>query len=400
MKSFFLNHIIPIVLAISIVLIGLFFFDKLNSTKIQDTNIIIEGEQTKLKGRYGTILNHGDEGELNFMASMKNKSQLTIFGSSEFCDLNSIPYNFFPDSLGKQCLGIGHAYHQSLPILIELLAAHVFNDSSEVCILISPGWFQHGGGTNSSAFIEFARPNFLDEILNNNDTPLEYKSYIGEYINTNSNNFNGLSKTMEQFITLYKLKETNNISPLIDEFIKEKITPNFSNTKAKNITYIPELTYTESKKWDGNYTNILKTYQDNFISQIHNNKLYVNDDYYKNYLIDDSGEEKFVILNDVNFEINKEFRDFKKLVSYLKSRNMKASFVIIPFNPYYYRNTEIFLPLIDSLTTILDKNNLPCLNMYVTDTNNYEPGTLKDVMHLGDYGWMKVNEFIDSIYYK
>ena len=79
---------------------------------------------------------------------------------------------------------------------------------------------------------------------------------------------------------------------------------------------------------------------------------------------------------------------------------MKASFIIIPFNPHYYRNTEVFSPLIDSLTSSMKANNFPYLNLYVTDTLSYEPGTLKDIMHIGNYGWMKVNQFIDSIYYK
>jgi poly-D-alanine transfer protein DltD len=32
--------------------------------------------------------------------------------------------------------------------------------------------------------------------------------------------------------------------------------------------------------------------------------------------------------------------------------------------------------------------------MYVSDTASYDKGTLMDVMHLGDYGWMQINEFL------
>jgi hypothetical protein len=117
-KQVILNHFLPICIAITLVFGGLYFIPSIKHSESQIEETIIHGKQTKLKGRYGTILNHGEEGEWNFMASMANKSQLTIFGSSEFCTLNSIPYNFFPDSLGRQFLGIGHAHHQHLSIFI------------------------------------------------------------------------------------------------------------------------------------------------------------------------------------------------------------------------------------------------------------------------------------------
>jgi len=38
--------------------------------------------------------------------------------------------------------------------------------------------------------------------------------------------------------------------------------------------------------------------------------------------------------------------------------------------------------------------------MYAPTKEAYDPGVLKDVMHLGDYGWMKINYFLDSLYYE
>ena len=32
--------------------------------------------------------------------------------------------------------------------------------------------------------------------------------------------------------------------------------------------------------------------------------------------------------------------------------------------------------------------------MTVTDSTRYELGTLQDIMHLGDMGWMRINKFI------
>ena len=42
----------------------------------------------------------------------------------------------------------------------------------------------------------------------------------------------------------------------------------------------------------------------------------------------------------------------------------------------------------------------PSLNMYVPKKEDYQPATLKDVMHLGDYGWMTINEFLMETYHE
>lgn len=398
MTKIFFNHIIPICLSIIIVFGGLIIINKVTENNNQIDDLIIEGKQNKQRGRYTNFTGEGNEDELDFMASMANTNQLTLFGSSEFCDLASVTYNFFPDSLNRPILGIGHAYHQQLSILIELLAAHEFNEKSEICIFVSPGWFSHNG-TNTSAFIEYANKNLLSRIINDNSIPLKYKTYIGKYINTNMDNFESLSQEMELLNNLYK-DNLNTIISKTNYFIKSIFLNNLINSPIQKVKYHPSLTYKEPKEWQGDFNQIAQVYQDSFVSKIKDNNIYVYDDYYNTYLLDDDGNPRKGSIAEVDLETNIEFKDFKMLLSYIKSRNMKASFVIIPLNPYYYKGTEKLAPLIDSLTTNLEQNDFPCLNMYVTDTLDYEPGTLKDVMHLGDYGWVKVNQFIDSIYYK
>jgi poly-D-alanine transfer protein DltD len=38
--------------------------------------------------------------------------------------------------------------------------------------------------------------------------------------------------------------------------------------------------------------------------------------------------------------------------------------------------------------------------MHVNTKEDYEPGVLKDVMHLGSYGWMKINMFLEKQYHE
>jgi poly-D-alanine transfer protein DltD len=46
----------------------------------------------------------------------------------------------------------------------------------------------------------------------------------------------------------------------------------------------------------------------------------------------------------------------------------------------------------------LDENEIPYLNMYVDNKVAYEPGLLNDIMHFGDLGWMKINNFLNNLY--
>lgn len=366
------------------------FFQQKREVK---TNII-HGQQNQIKSRYSNFTK-GKEAEVDYIASIKNKGQLTLFGSSEFSDSPFVPYNFFPDSTGRFVLGVGHAHHQHFSVLIELLASNDVNENSEICVFLSPGWFENGEGTNTEAFIEFARPNFLKKILNDPKIDVAYKKYIADYIYQNRSQFTGISQTFSQFINHFSSKKKTFLGG-IDAFMHE--TFNLDTVVIPN--YQPELKTARHKKWKGNTEEIAQQLQQEFLQKCKNNPFYVDDAYFNKYLLKKDGSIKTVTLKTPKIEGNKEFEDLKMLVQYINERKMKASFVIIPYNPYYYINTEIFNPLINEITTLLNQNEIPTLNLFVDDTSKYEKGILSDVMHLGDYGWMRVNQFIDSIYYQ
>ena len=48
-------------------------------------------------------------------------------------------------------------------------------------------------------------------------------------------------------------------------------------------------------------------------------------------------------------------------------------------NPYYYNEVGNNKELIEVLTNILDENSIPYLNMYASNKDEYEPGTLKAI---------------------
>jgi len=402
LKKIGVYHLLPFIIAC------LFFFIsyQLIISDLIDNNVdvkpletkIISGAQTQLKDRYARLDN--DNYELNYIASIKNKKQITLFGSSEFSESPYVTYNFLPSKKNAQILGVGHAHHQILSILIELLAAHPENKGSKVVFFLSPGWFG-AQGTNSEAFVEFAKPNFLNRIVNDSSIQQKYKVHIGRFIDLKHSEFEGVSISMNYLRGVYLDSQLSQIS---NTQLEQFINKNFSGTKHKaiipKVEYQLELTYlTPPPSIIINYDSIAHQLKNEFVANITSNNLYVNDDYYTKYLLKDDGTEREELITEIDISTNEEYQDFKRLVEYVKEREMEASFIIIPYNPYYFKNADIYLPLIDSLTSTLESNNLPYYNLYAGDTLSYDPGVLTDVMHFGDYGWMKVNKYIDSLYY-
>jgi D-alanine transfer protein len=390
-KKVILFHIIPIL--ISIALSAALIYTLVLFSAKADTSVVKEGTQKKLNGYYANLI-EGEQAEIDFYSSLKNDKQLTIFGSSEFSGSPYCPFNFFPDTLGIPAMGLGHAFHQSFSILSELLAADEYIENSKICIILSLGWFATEG-TNTSAFIEFVRPNFLNNIIQNKSINLEYKKHIGAYVQNHQNELDGISNNME---ILKDINTSESKNPLI--YYKSKLRQYLKKiAQRETVKYSLTLGSLESKKWNGDFSSRATELQKDFESKITNNKLRVNDEYYTNHILDKDGKEKTGVIPDIDLKNNKELNDFFLLVKYLKSKNANCSFIIQPMNPYFYSNLENYDALIKVLTSKLDEHKIPYLNMHVKAKSKYEPGILNDVMHLGDYGWMKINSFLKKTYY-
>jgi D-alanine transfer protein len=390
------NEIISLLLAIALVVIGLFLLslkEDVNQAKNIGT-LQIKGETSPIRD-FQVNYAAGNQAELNLMSSLQRKEQITLFGSSEFTDSPFAPYNFLPDSIGVAAMGFGHAFHQTFAIYCQLLAANELLPGSKVCILISPGWFQTEG-TNTEAFLEFVPENFMKRIYLDSTLTIE-KKMVGEYISKNEEHFNSLSSTMEKLSIVYPLQQ--GFSPLaqLKSFLSSKLSKNQSSFQSVNYS-VNKSEKLSPKAY--NFNRQLALLKVLAPQRSPNNSIYVDSAFYSKNLADKNGTHAPGHLEKVQLAYNAELKDFIRLLDFLKRRKVDASFIIQPLNPYYYTNTEILNPLISALKQKLDKAKFPYLNMYVSDKSKYVPGTLNDVMHLGDLGWMKINQFLIQTYAK
>jgi D-alanine transfer protein len=389
-------HLIPLAIAIGILSLVYALLPNENSSikTIQLTN------ETGVKNGLFPDFSAGVSTELAFMSSLKNPNQITLFGSSEFSgNSNYFPYKFLTDSLNINCLAFGKAYHQQLSILCELMAGREFLKGSKITIVISPGWFE-SDGTNPEAFLEFVTPNFLRKIIHDSLIGWEYKNHIGKFINENSHLFNGLSKEQLFLKDLYLMNDGNLFNKTLaqlNQFVRLKHRNRYY---IKNVVYEPTLPENlPLKKWRFNTDSILKAEQLKFLASVQND-LYVNQEYFDTYLIESDGKQREGKVAEKDYLTSNELKDFEILLKFLKENDADASFILLPINPYFYENLSIQKPLIDHLSSEITKANFPFLNLYSFDKENYKKGMLRDVMHVGEYGWIIINEFMTKTYFE
>ena len=384
-------HLLPLLIALGITYTSIRLFNQYYKENFPD-KIVLSGKQLKTSGFYPNF-DEGLQAEIDFVASIKNKDQLTIFGSSEFTKSIDCSYFFLPDSVGIPTLGIGHENHQTLCILAELMAVEEYLDQSKICVVISPGWFT-SEGTNTYAFTEFLRPNFASRIVKNPNLNPKFKAHLGSYIQEHEDDFSGLTIDMETLTAFNQSFSKNPINKL-----KSALKINLNKIKPSPVYEIQPASF-ETTYWNGNYDSLAVVKQNEFVKGVTNNKLFVYDAYYSNHLIDKEGNERKGKVKDINLDNNPEWNDFQLLIEFLKSKNANCSFIIQPLNPYYYSELDKYDQVNDKIVTLLNNNQFPYLNMHVTNKEDYQPGTLSDIMHLGGRGWTQINSFLDRTYHE
>lgn len=383
-NRFIFQHLIPLFAAIGVLyLIDSALVGKLHFSA--QKTIEITGTANNLRGHHANC--ELPQSEIELIGSLTNKNKLTLFGSSE---LQSLPYSafyFLPDSAGIPVTAFGHAFQQNLSIACQLLAAGENLRNANVCILLSPGWFE-SEGTNIEAFLEFVRPNFLRRIIHDPNIPEREKDHLAAFVYTHFDEIDNPTPELIYFKQRFLSTKWNNypksltslVSPV--KKVKYNISQNYqfeSINKTKNI----------------GYKNIECRIKTNFLNTTQNNSLWVDSTYYSTYLLK---EGKYVPGKMEPLSSSNEWNDFELVLSILKRYNCNASFVLQPLNPRHYSGLDNFIPTEKRIETALKKAQFPLLNMFVTSKEEYQEPTLKDIMHPNDLGWMKINAFLIKNY--
>lgn len=388
MKKIGFLHILPFFLAITLS----YFFLKLNyipCTKPSNTAVISGLENIQ---RYISTVDSKPKNQLALIESLCNKNSISVFGSSELTtDTPYITYNFLPDSLKIPCKAFGHAYFQSFALYCQLLGMKEYIRNSKICIILSPGWFE-SDGTNIEAFLEHVRPEFLKRIIWDSSISISQKKMIGNYLNKHVDQIDYPSSEIEYFQLLASKKsfiqqfKLNHIRKNFIYNCKYHLEPTLKNKQVRNPKYV---------NWKRASVRTKLAFSENSKS----NPFFISDFYFKQHIKTIKNYEKKEY-KPLSLESNTELNDLLKLIRFLKEEKVKPVFIVQGLNPYAYSNLQRFNPILKVIKAECKKQGFPILDLFSDNKKNYEPGILNDVMHMGDYGWLKVNQFIKQSFYE
>jgi D-alanine transfer protein len=372
MNKVFIN-LIAFILALVIILILFIFNKELIVSKI-----------------YPSMLNISTKSALE---KDLESGKIIIFGSSELTNRSHkfIPQNYFNKDLKMPLRVNGHAGHQNFAIMSQLATCSnkYVRENARVVIFLSPGWF-HGGysqGTSLPNFLEYMYSEMIYKLYFKSDIDEKYKILISNYIKNNILKIKG-SSFIYKYASLYAsgLNTYDNFDTFIAEIAIKEILK-YKDTIEKIITYKnPNLNL-----------NLLKEQALKVSKASTNNEYGIYNYYYTKYIAPKIKNNKFpfTVATPAGINKNQEYKDFLNLLDLLKDYKIKPLFIMQDLNPYaYVKNRDSMNPILTSIKNEIIQHGYGYLDMWSYKQEDYEMGTLTDIMHTGELGWVKINQKI------
>lgn len=340
------------------------------------------------------ILNYYDNSlsSLSKTRSLQNdleNGKIVLFGSSELLSTNQkfIPQNYFNNDLKLPLRIQGNEGHQSFAIMSQLAT---FNNeqtrkNAKIVILISPSWFtgNSDNGTKIPKFLEFMYPGMMNKLYFQSEVDDSYKILISEYVKKNINLIKEPSFIYTHNFGEY---EENFINKEAKKFIIELYDDKYKNLEA--ISYNnPNLDFENLKKEAKKLVSSSST----------NNSYGINNDYFTKFIEPSIKTNSFpyTIIIPEQIDKNQEYQDFLQLLNVLKDYEIKPLFVMQDLHPYVFvNNRENMTKLILDIKSKVQENGYEYFDMWSYKKEDYEIGTLSDIIHLGELGWVKINQKI------
>lgn len=335
-----------------------------------------------------------------YLASMLNRiltdgSSIVLLGSSELTskDHRSKPVNFFNDELGRPLFALGHAGNQSFSMHAQLIATDADLANARLAILVSPSWFLDNAaltGTELAAFLEYQPSPSLYSTYRRVKAGDELAAPVGTYLAEHQRELGAA-----QPITLWLARNASPTGRWLYAF-SQPWNAAIINATSHDMLSAPRLE--EDPPIAGpilpvDWEPLFARAKQEHMAQCTNNRVYVNDEYYAEHV---QGRTREVDVHPL--DANRELRDFRGLLGFCEAMHARPYFILQPLNPYVYTNLAAMDPTMDAIRAELDSRGYPYLDMWVSDTTRFEPGTLTDVMHLGPLGWYRVDSALAAYF--
>ncbi|AYJ79973.1 DltD [Aliarcobacter cryaerophilus ATCC 43158] len=321
--------------------------------------------------------------------------KIVLFGSSElvvYPNQKFLPQNFFNNDLKIPLRVQGNEGHQSFVILSQLAAFDnkKVRQNAKVVVMLSPSWFtgSSDNGLTMAKFLEYMNLGMMNKLYFEGQTQDKYKFLISDYI---QNNISYIKEPTFIYETTFKEIKDEYINNKIKKFIIEKFDEKY--VKLQDIKYF---------KQDLNFDN-LKNEAKSIETSSSNNKFGIQNEYYSKYIEPQIAKNNFPfeIVIPPSLEKNEEYQDFLDLLDFLDSYKIKPLFIMQDLHPHIFiKNRENANLLMETIKSKVLEHNFEYMDMWTYKKEDYEIGTLIDIVHFGELGWVKANQKIVDYFVK
>ncbi|MCB0482052.1 MAG: hypothetical protein KDC83_11510 [Flavobacteriales bacterium] len=399
MKHSFNTVVIPVLAGL---LLGLFFI-------LKSENKILSHAELPREIQIKYYPNFTTEAQLATAKALTQENVILMIGSSELSSTSPfMPIPFLSKVSQKKVISLGAAGNQSFSIYTQLCSLRPWLKNANIFILLSPGWFEDkpSKGTPLEVFMDNCDAQTLERIYTDNALSLDFKTPISDYIAKNFSSISSPNATLKSWawsksgkplvaqaffapLELFARSEFNwsvHHNPNFNQIMssQEDMSSTVENIDLDGQNF-------ENEKW--NLDSLKRDAQVRFQSQSNSNDWGISNDYFLRHV-----NGKQATIRSVNISSNQEYEDLKLLVAFLKSEGSNCSFAMQPMNPFYYKKLNTLSPTLDSIQTLVRLNGFSYVNLMEMDTAKYKKGMLNDVMHLGDLGWLSIDEFLLNTY--
>lgn len=262
--------------------------------------------------------------------------------------------------------------------------------NAKVVVLLSPSWFtgSNENGLTMPKFLEYMPIGMMNRLYYESQSDTKYKYLVSNYI---KENIALIKDPIFMYKNTFDIIEKDTINNKIKKIIIENFDTN--NLKPKEIDYVkPNLDY-ENLKMEAINIDLPSS----------NNSFGVNNEYYKRVIEPEilKNNFPFSIVIPPNLNENQEYQDFLVLLDFLKTYKIKPLFIMQDLNPYVFvKNRENANILMTTIKEKVLEHNYEYMDMWTYKTEDYQMDTLTDIVHLGEAGWVKVNQKIIDYFIK
>lgn len=350
--------------------------------------LVLYTSKDKILDYYAKPLKSSLEKTISLQSDLE-KGKIVVFGSSElvmYPNQKFLPQNYFNRDLKLPLRVQGNEGQQSFVIMSQLAACdnEAVRENARVVVLLSPSWFTgaYDNGLTMPKFLEYMYPGMMNKLYFQSEANDNYKNLVSKYVKENINYIKNPS-----FIYKYSFDtvEENYLDNQLKKIIIESFDDKDINSEIINYTN-PKLDY-ESLKIEAIKVAIPAT----------NNTYGINNSYYSENVEPEvkKGRFPFGIVVPPELKKNEEYQDLLILLDSLKDYKIKPLFIMQDLHPYaFVNNRDDANKLMSAIKANVLEHNFEYLDMWSYAKEDYEIGNLTDMVHMGELGWVKVDQKI------